>query len=61
MSLKSYLSVHISKLIVSRQNKSMKHAIDLQKKIMRGLVKSSKKTLFGINHNFSKIERKYTN
>ena len=56
MSLKSYLSVPISRLIVSRQNKSMKYAIDLQKKIMSRLVKSSEKTLFGKNHNFSKIE-----
>ena len=56
MSLKSYLSIPISKLIVSRQNKSMKNAIDLQKKIMKKLIKSSKKTVFGLDHNFSKIK-----
>ncbi len=56
MSLKSYLSIPISQFIVSRQNKSMKNAIYLQKKIMKKLVKKSDKTLFGLDHDFSKIK-----
>ena len=55
MSIKSYLSIPISNLLVNRQNKWVKNALEIQKKIMKGLIYKSKNTSFGLDHNFDKI------
>jgi hypothetical protein len=56
MGIKAFLSLPFAKFIVFRNSKWKKNAVNIQKKIMLQLISDSKKTKFGKDHFFSKIQ-----
>ena len=55
MGLKSFISIYLARLVVGKNKQWKNNAVNHQKKIMHQLVFDAKKTAFGIDHFFSKI------
>jgi len=55
MSIKSFLSLPFANYINLKNKKWKYNAVNTQKNILKKLIKSAKKTEFGVNHNFSEI------
>src|SRR5690554_7269094 len=55
MSIKSFLSKIIAKIIVAQTKKWAENPQETQEKVFRDLIQSAKKTAFGKDHNFDKI------
>ncbi len=55
MSIKSFCSYYFAKFVVAKNNVWKRSAVDSQKKQFFSLIKSSKNTLFGVDHSFSEI------
>ena len=55
MGIKSFFSLLFAKYIVSQNNSWKKNAVKFQSKIMSSLIEEGKKTLFGKEHDFSRI------
>jgi len=56
MSIKSFLSLPFANYVVLKNKRWKYNAVNSQKKVFKNLVNSAKKTQFGKDHNFSKIE-----
>ena len=55
MSIKSFLSLPFANYINLKNKKWKYNAVNTQKNILKKLIKSAKKTEFGVDHNFSEI------
>src|SRR5690554_2345721 len=55
MSIKSFLSKIIAKIIVAQTKKWAENPQETQEKVFRDLIQSAQKTAFGKDHNFDKI------
>ena len=55
MSIKSFLSLPFANYINLKNKKWIYNAVNTQKNILKKLIKSAKKTEFGVDHNFSEI------
>ena len=56
MGVKSFLSLPFANYVVLKNKKWKYNAIISQKKVFENLINSAKKTQFGKDHNFSKID-----
>ena len=59
MSIKSFLSLPFANYINLKNKKWKYNAVNTQKNILKKLIKSAKKTEFGVDHNFSEINNYY--
>ena len=55
MSIKSFFSFFFAKYIIKKNSTWKENALSAQKSVFNSLIKNSSNTLFGVNHNFSKI------
>ena len=56
MSVKSFLSLPFANYVVLKNKRWKYNAVNTQKKVFKTLINSAKKTQFGKDHNFSKID-----